>query len=325
MDLRTNWLLLINAALGSFLAGTASRIFAVSMPTVASSLDTTIVGISWAVISFQVSTISFADIRPYWGHLRPGEDLRAWVCRFRYRCMSMRPLPKRLPTHRVSIFPGDWRFHDTISSASAGDGFDAERIRRKGSGFHDDRFSLGSSRGSERRRTHHRLRSLASGFFLSPAHRSGRNDPHVAQLETRKQVQCFRGRADVHRLSRSFVARVGDSRFDRDHRPQDYGNRGHRVAHRYHCAFCRLVGRILLSRMDGPEPDSRSGPISDSYVYSERSQSPSSGCGPSDGWFCAAVLPAGYPAFVPLVYGFIVYQRTRFHGDVVPCCRLDRR
>ena len=57
---RTNWLLLINAALGSFLAGTASRIFAVSLPTVARSLDTTIVGISWAVISFQISTISLS-------------------------------------------------------------------------------------------------------------------------------------------------------------------------------------------------------------------------------------------------------------------------
>ena len=60
MDSRTNWLLLINAALGSFLAGTASRIFAVSLPTVARSLDTTIVGISWAVISFQISTISLS-------------------------------------------------------------------------------------------------------------------------------------------------------------------------------------------------------------------------------------------------------------------------
>ena len=57
---RTNWLLLINAALGSFLAGTASRIFAVSLPTVTRSLDTTIVGISWAVISFQISTISLS-------------------------------------------------------------------------------------------------------------------------------------------------------------------------------------------------------------------------------------------------------------------------
>ena len=62
MDSRINWLLLINAALGSFLAGTASRIFAVSLPTVARSLDTTIVGISWAVISFQISTISLSLI-----------------------------------------------------------------------------------------------------------------------------------------------------------------------------------------------------------------------------------------------------------------------
>jgi EmrB/QacA subfamily drug resistance transporter len=62
MASRTNWLLLINAALGSFLAGTASRIFAVSLPTVARSLETTIVGISWAVIAYQISQISLSLI-----------------------------------------------------------------------------------------------------------------------------------------------------------------------------------------------------------------------------------------------------------------------
>jgi EmrB/QacA subfamily drug resistance transporter len=62
MDPRTNWLLLINAALGNFLAGTASRIFSVSLPTVASSLETTIVGISWAVIAYQMSQISLSLI-----------------------------------------------------------------------------------------------------------------------------------------------------------------------------------------------------------------------------------------------------------------------
>jgi EmrB/QacA subfamily drug resistance transporter len=60
MNSRTNWLLLSNAALGSFLAGTASRIFAVSLPTIASSLETTIVGISWAVIAYQISQISLS-------------------------------------------------------------------------------------------------------------------------------------------------------------------------------------------------------------------------------------------------------------------------
>ncbi|MGB7947125.1 MAG: MFS transporter [Candidatus Binatia bacterium] len=60
MDSSVNRLLLINAALGSFLAGTASRIFVVSLPTVASSLETTIIGISWAVIAYQISQISLS-------------------------------------------------------------------------------------------------------------------------------------------------------------------------------------------------------------------------------------------------------------------------
>ena len=55
-----NWLLLVNAALGNFLAGTTSRIFSVSLPTVANSLETTIVGISWAVIAYQISQISLS-------------------------------------------------------------------------------------------------------------------------------------------------------------------------------------------------------------------------------------------------------------------------
>jgi EmrB/QacA subfamily drug resistance transporter len=59
---RINWLLLANAALGNFLAGTSSRIFAVSLPTVANSLETTIVGISWAVIAYQISQISLSLI-----------------------------------------------------------------------------------------------------------------------------------------------------------------------------------------------------------------------------------------------------------------------
>ncbi|MGE5216254.1 MAG: MFS transporter [Chloroflexota bacterium] len=62
MDSRINWLLLSNAALGNFLAGTASRIFSVSLPTVASSLETTIVGIAWAVIAYQISQISLSLI-----------------------------------------------------------------------------------------------------------------------------------------------------------------------------------------------------------------------------------------------------------------------
>jgi EmrB/QacA subfamily drug resistance transporter len=60
MDSRINWLLLINAALGNFMAGTASRIFTVSLPTVANSLETSIIAISWAVIAYQISQISLS-------------------------------------------------------------------------------------------------------------------------------------------------------------------------------------------------------------------------------------------------------------------------
>ena len=60
MDSRINWLLLINAALGNFMAGAASRIFTVSLPTVANSLETSIVAISWAVIAYQISQISLS-------------------------------------------------------------------------------------------------------------------------------------------------------------------------------------------------------------------------------------------------------------------------
>ncbi|MBI4489771.1 MAG: MFS transporter [Deltaproteobacteria bacterium] len=57
---RINWLLLANAMLGSFLSGTASRIFNISMPTVASSLGTDLIGISWALLAYQLSNIGLS-------------------------------------------------------------------------------------------------------------------------------------------------------------------------------------------------------------------------------------------------------------------------
>lgn len=57
--------------MGSFLFGTASRIFNISMPTVATSLGTDLVGISWALLAYQLSNVGlsivfgrFADL---WG------------------------------------------------------------------------------------------------------------------------------------------------------------------------------------------------------------------------------------------------------------------
>jgi EmrB/QacA subfamily drug resistance transporter len=57
---RIQWPFLANAVLGQFLAGLAARSFTISLPTVASSLGTDILGISWALISFQLASVSLS-------------------------------------------------------------------------------------------------------------------------------------------------------------------------------------------------------------------------------------------------------------------------
>ncbi|MCY4441608.1 MAG: MFS transporter, partial [Deltaproteobacteria bacterium] len=52
--------LLATALLVTFTTGTASRIFAISLPTVAAGLETDMVGISWALISFQLATAALS-------------------------------------------------------------------------------------------------------------------------------------------------------------------------------------------------------------------------------------------------------------------------
>ncbi len=71
MNARVNHLLLATAMLGTFFAGTASRIFNISMPTVASSLGTDLIGISWALLAYQLSNIGlsiiFGRLADLWG------------------------------------------------------------------------------------------------------------------------------------------------------------------------------------------------------------------------------------------------------------------
>ncbi len=62
MAARTDWLLLINAMLGNFLAGLSARIFLISLPTVAHGLKTDILAITWALISFQLASLSFSVV-----------------------------------------------------------------------------------------------------------------------------------------------------------------------------------------------------------------------------------------------------------------------
>src|SRR5689334_4757084 len=56
---------------GTFFSGTATRIVAISMPTVAQSLGTDLLGVSWALLSYQLSNIGlsviFGRISDLWG------------------------------------------------------------------------------------------------------------------------------------------------------------------------------------------------------------------------------------------------------------------
>jgi EmrB/QacA subfamily drug resistance transporter len=74
VDSRVNYLLLATALLGTFFSGTATRIVSISMPTVAQSLGTDLLGISWALLSYQLSNIGlsviFGRISDLWGRER---------------------------------------------------------------------------------------------------------------------------------------------------------------------------------------------------------------------------------------------------------------
>jgi len=59
---RTDALLLTSAMIGSLLAGAAVRVFSVSMPSLADALGTDILGMSWALIAYQLATTSLAVV-----------------------------------------------------------------------------------------------------------------------------------------------------------------------------------------------------------------------------------------------------------------------
>jgi MFS family permease len=59
---RTDRLLLANAIMGQFITGVATRIFIVSLPTLATALNTDILAISWALIVYQLAGISLSVV-----------------------------------------------------------------------------------------------------------------------------------------------------------------------------------------------------------------------------------------------------------------------
>jgi MFS family permease len=62
MTARTDRLLLVNAITGQFLSGFATRVFVVSLPTIATALNADILGIAWALIAYQLAGISLSVV-----------------------------------------------------------------------------------------------------------------------------------------------------------------------------------------------------------------------------------------------------------------------
>ena len=62
MSKRTDVLLLVNAMMGQFFTGIATRIFIVSMPTIAAALNADILAVSWALIAYQLAGICLSVI-----------------------------------------------------------------------------------------------------------------------------------------------------------------------------------------------------------------------------------------------------------------------
>jgi EmrB/QacA subfamily drug resistance transporter len=62
MPARTDTLLLASAMMGQFVSGVATRIFIVSLPTIAVALSADILAVSWALIAYQLAGISLSVV-----------------------------------------------------------------------------------------------------------------------------------------------------------------------------------------------------------------------------------------------------------------------
>jgi len=62
MTKHTDVLLLVNAMMGQFISGVATRIFIVSLPTIAAALNADILAVSWALIAYQLAGICLSVV-----------------------------------------------------------------------------------------------------------------------------------------------------------------------------------------------------------------------------------------------------------------------
>ena len=143
MTARTDRLLLANAIMGQFITGVATRIFIVSLPTLASALDTDIVAISWALIVYQLAGISLSVVFGRLGDIHG----RYTIYGLGFAIMTVSFVlcgfaPNAFAVNRVSVRPGAGRRDDRLGDARARDGSGAGGLGGTRERVHDDGVSL---------------------------------------------------------------------------------------------------------------------------------------------------------------------------------------
>src|SRR4029077_8949251 len=96
---RTDRLLLANAIMGQFITGVATRIFIVSLPTLATALKTDILAISWALIVYQLAGISLSVVFGRLGDIHG----RSWIYGLRFAVMTVSSLARGLPPQALPL------------------------------------------------------------------------------------------------------------------------------------------------------------------------------------------------------------------------------
>ena len=215
MNAKINYLLLTTALLGTFFSGTATRIVSISMPTIATSLATDLLGISWALLSYQLSNIGlsivFGRLSDLWGREKVFAlgflvfSAGSFLCGFSQSLIQLIVF---------RFFAGNRRCDVAVLQPGVGGGIGSGQPRWKGTGLYDNRASRGIYHRPKHRRPDDRLPELALEFFLSGADRHLRHALDFA--ECKAASAGFLKPLGFYRLSRRRIVirdnqRVGDA------------------------------------------------------------------------------------------------------------------
>ena len=142
------------------------------MPTVAQSLGTDLLGVSWALLSYQLSNIGlsmiFGRISDLWGREKMFALGLSRLCR---ELAALRLFADRAATDPRALCSRRRRRDAAVVEPGAGGGVGDRGSRRTGAGLHDDGAPCGLYPWAEHRRLHDRLLELALEFFSARAGR----------------------------------------------------------------------------------------------------------------------------------------------------------